>query len=212
MSDQPEQQDHSPHPGYAGPPPTQYPPAPQPVDPYPPGGQPWGYPPGYPMGYPAMPYPGFGPVAPGERRPGTITAAAVLGYVNAGLLILMGIVLFSTSSIVDGLNRYDDYAHDGLSGEFRLDAILNLLAAGLLIGGGVAMTSQTAVGRIIYSVGAAITVGESTYWIARWGSEGGGTYINFWALLYAAMAIVGVCLAWFGGGSAWLHRAPARTS
>lgn len=212
MSDQPGHQDQPPPSGYAGPPPTGYPPIPQPIDPYPPGGQVWGYPPPYPMGYPAMPYPGFAPTAPADRRPGTTTAAAVLGYVDAGFLIVMGIVLFSTSSIVDGLNRYDHYNHEGLSGEFRLDAILNLLAAGLLIGGAVAMTSRTAIGRIIYTVGVALTVGESIYWIARWGSEGGGTYINFWALLYAAVAIVGVCLAWFGGGSAWLNRAPSVTS
>ncbi len=200
--------------GYAGPPQTGYGQPQQPVDPYAAGQQPgWGYQPQYPMAYPAAVYqPGYGQVPPGERRPGTLTAAAVLGYINAGFLIVMGVALFSTTSIIDNLNRYDSYSHSRLSTEFAIDAVLNLVAAGLLIGGAVAMTNRTVIGRLLYSVGATIVIGESIYWVARWGSKDGGGYLDFYALLFAAIAIIGLALAWVNGATNWLNRASAEHS
>lgn len=219
MSDQPP-------PGYAGPPPTGYGPPSQPGDPYAGGPYPggpypdnrapgWGYPPPYPTGYGApmvAAYPGYAPIPPGERRPGTLTASAVLGYVNAGFLILMSVVLFSTNSIIDNLNRYDYYDHSNLSTEFAIDAFLNLIAAGLLIAGAISMTNRTALGRLLYSVGAVLVLAESVYWLARWARKDGGSYLTPYPLMFIAVAVVGLSLAWVGGATAWFNRAAARTS
>lgn len=227
--------------GYAGPPPTGYGQHPQPVDPYtgepysgdpytggaypggtyangpyggsqPPGWPGWGPPPPYPTGYVVPMYGGaYAPTPPGDRRPGTLIASAVLGYVNAGFLILMGFVLLTTSSIVHDLNRYN-YNSSGLSGEFSLDAVLNMVAAGLLIGGAAVMTNRRVSGRTLYSAGTAIVLAESIYWMARWGTKNGQGYLNFYALMFAATALVGLGLAWFGGATNWFQRASPRAT
>lgn len=196
--------------GYTGPPPTGYIP-PEPVDPYA-GGQvqSWGYPPPYPPPGYGMSMPGYpgGPVDP-DRRPGTVTASAVLGYVNAGFLILMSVVLFSTNSIIDDLSRYSD-VRNSVRGEFAADAFINLIAAGLLIAGGISMANRSALGRRFYSVGVVVVLAESVYWLARWVSKAGGSYLTPYPIMFLAVAIVGLSLAWFGAATPWLGAAPGR--
>jgi U5 snRNP spliceosome subunit len=176
---------------------------------YPPPG--YGYPPPPGYGYPpppgyGYPPPGFGDtvVPPDERRPGTLLASAVLGYVNAGLLILAGILLFDGASLVHDIDQQSGLSHDSVTTELVLDGFANLIAAGLLIAGSVLMTGGRPPGRAVYSVGGGIVIVESIYWMARWADE--LPYLIVYALLFAALAVVGLALAWTAGGTAWLRR------
>lgn len=181
-----------------------------PYQPPPPGNAyPQGPPPGYP-GYGYGPPPGYAPPPgyggpPGEPRPGTLTAAAVLGYVCAGLLILAGILLFLGASVVANLDNLSGAYLGDYTFEFSVDGVVNLIAAGLLIGGSVMMAGRNPTGRLLYFVAGGIVVVETIYWLARWASRTDGAVV-FYALLYAALVVVGMSLAATGGGSRWLNR------
>jgi hypothetical protein len=177
------------YPSYGG----QYPPQ-QPMPGYPAPHYP-GYPP--PPGYPGAGYPmgGFGP-----QRPGPAMAAAVLAYVAAGLLIAGGILLFIGASVVNDFSTLTDNGHSLLTAELVLDGILNLIAGGLLIAGAVSFTGGANNGRILLSVGSGIVIALSIYWIAR--TSGSATV---WALIFAALVIVALSMAWTGTSSAWLR-------
>lgn len=156
-------------------------------------------PPPAPYGYPGYRY-GYPPPAP--PRPSAVTASAVLGFVAAGLLVLAGIMLFSGASALSSLHNVANSAR--YTAELALDGFLNLLAAGLLIGGGTVMFSRRMHGRALYSVGAAIVVVESIYWIARWG--GTVRACVMYALVFGLLVVIGSWLAWTRGARGWLIR------
>ena len=106
---------------------------------YPMPGYPMGS--GYPMGYPA-PYPGYA-TDPRDVRPGVAMAAAVLAYVNAGLLILAGGLLLLGASIVSDVEDASN-SHTNYGVEIALDGTANLIAGALLIAGGVMITGRKA--------------------------------------------------------------------
>jgi hypothetical protein len=188
--------------GYAGPPPTAaHDPGTPPLPTYP-----------YPTGYPnpdlgryqaGYGYPGADSIA---RRPGTTTAAAVLGYVSGGLLVIAAMVVFTGASLVSGIDAAAVGVDlDRITAELSFDGFVNLLAAGLFIAGAVVMSMRRTSGRAMYSVAAVIVVIESVYWVSRWGplvQDAGG--MAFYALLYGALAVVGTALAWTRDGTAWL--------
>lgn len=182
-------------------------PALPPVPAYPPPGQypaPYAgqYPqyPQYPQyaqypGYPPMPYAGYPPPYR-PSRPGVATAANVLCFVAAGLLIAAGLLLFFGASIV---SSFDDTSV--VTAELVLDGIINMVAAGLLIAGAVSFGGRRPGGRVMLSVGCGIVLGEAVYWIAR-GHQGG--YV-FWALVFSALVIVSLSLAWSSSSNQWIR-------
>jgi hypothetical protein len=203
------QQPQSQHPQYLGPPPTA---------PHDPGSAPQAYANPYanpnPYGYPyPTPY-GYPAVQPGQQRPGTLTAAAVLGYVNAGLLLIAGLLLFAGASLVNSLDEASDSVDaNDFTAELTFDGFLNLLAGGLLIAGAVIMSGRRSNGRVLFSVGAAIVIIEAVYWLGRWGSRVDDVSgVVIYALLFGSLAVVGSALAWTRDGSGWLRSAPARPS
>jgi hypothetical protein len=197
--------------GYTGPPPTAN------HDPglYPQPGGPYAYPylpqPGYgpPPGY-GYPAPGYGYPPPGDRRPGPLTAAAVLGYINAGLLILAAMILFSGASLISDLSDQDSTLDPGsITAELTFDGFLNLFAGGLLIAGAVLMSTRRAAGRTLYSAGGAIVLIEVIYWLVRWGDlvQNVSDLVPY-VLLFTALAVIGLSLAWTAQGTRWLRVNP----
>lgn len=210
-------------PGYHGPPaPEQYPGGQEPQYPsgqypggqhppgqsqYPPGQypQPYGYP--QPYAYP-MPYTG----APsGPQRPGLVVAAAVLGYVNAGLLILAGALLLFGASIANDIQRASGTGTD-YGTEFALDGFANLVAAGLLIGGAVMFVGRKSTGRILFTVGNAIVVAAAIYWVVRFhGDHVDRAGYIIYALLFGALAVLPLAFSFAGGVNGWLAGKGAAT-
>ncbi len=176
--------------------------------PLPPGPPPPGYypapgypPPGYPVppGYPG--YPGYGPAR--AQRPSGVVGAAVLAYVTAGLLIVAGLLLLLGASVVDSLDRLAGN-HTLLTAELAIDGVINLVAGGLLIAGAVGFSGGSSTARVVLSVGSGIVIGESVYWLIR--SDGGSVV---WSLIFCALVIIALSLAWPARVTAWLRVAKA---
>ena len=131
-------------------------------------------------------------------------AAAVLAYVNAGLLILAGaLLLFGASVVSDFENSTGSGSDYGV--EIALDGLLNLVAAGLLIAGAVMFTSGKSTGRLLLTVGCAIVIAESVYWLTRFNSviTNSGTVV--WALLFGVLAVLPLAFAYTGAVTRWIQ-------
>ena len=173
-----------------------------------PGSPPTGYypQPGYPYGPPAYGYPQIYQPA-GAQRPGTATTASVLAFVNGGLLIAAALLLFAGASVISDLGSATQTDTTFTTTEFRLDALINLLAAGLLIAGGVALAGRKSTGRTMIAVGSVIVVAAAIYWMTRF--DAFSTTV-FYGLLFAALSVLSIAMAFTGSTKAWLHgKAPA---
>ncbi|HET6877798.1 MAG TPA: hypothetical protein VFH38_09740, partial [Jatrophihabitans sp.] len=126
---------------YQGPPPTgaHRPPPQSPPPGWSDGYPPYGPYPGYPPPYGTSPY-GVG--FPADTRPGNALAAAVLGYVSGGLLIIAGMLLLFASSLIANFDNYEGISHGQYIGELTVNGVGNLVAAGLLIAGGISLSSR----------------------------------------------------------------------
>jgi len=142
----------------------------------------------------------------GPQRPGQIMAAAVLGYITAGLLILAGLLLLIGATVVNDISDSLDGNDHGLTAEFVFDGLGNLVAAGLLIAGGSLLTTGKPGGRIWIALGTAIVSAFSIYWIIRTQWNG----VIGWGIVFTAMPIIAVCLAFSGPVTDWLARQPRR--
>uniref|UniRef100_UPI0035CBBFE5 hypothetical protein n=1 Tax=uncultured Jatrophihabitans sp. TaxID=1610747 RepID=UPI0035CBBFE5 len=180
----------------------------------PPGYAPPGYaPPGYaPPGYGYPPYPsgyagyGYPQPAPGDARPGIATASAVLAFVASGLLILAGLLLFLGGAIASDIeDSVHSSTHIGL--ELGLDGVVNLVAAGLLIAGGVSLVGRNPLGRILLSVGATIVAAAAVYWFVRFDDISSDSW-NFDAGLFLVLTVLTLSFAWAPPVSRWLDRTP----
>lgn len=143
------------------------------------------------------------PAGQPEPRPASVTAAATLGWITAGLLLLAAGLLFFGAAFLHGIEAGSPAATDGYIAEFTFDAIVDVVAAGLLIAGGVGLTSRNATGRLLLSGGAAIVVVEAVYWLARWTSRTDGGVVGY-AVLFAALAAASAGCGWTRPVSRWL--------
>src|SRR6476661_9069052 len=191
-----------------------------PQDPY--GGQPYygqqppAYPPpGYypPQGYPQQGYP-YAPQAYGYpqpyypqqlRRPGTATTSSVLAFVNGGLLIAAAMLLFAGASLISDFGDATQSDTSFTTTEFTLDGLVNLLAAGLLIAGGVMFAGRRTTGRTLIVSGGLIVIAAAIYWMTRF--DGFATTV-FYGLLFTALAVLSIAMSYTATTKAWLTAAP----
>src|SRR5262245_46835170 len=155
------------------------------------GQQPGDYNQGQQPGYGAMPpappeYTG-GPM----QRPGSVTAAAVLAFVQAGLTIICTIVLMIGLAAVSGavgdaesIGGVD--VDEGMLAVLWILAIVGLVGAGLLIWGGAKALSGTA-GQLLV-IAAAVQIVLCIVWLA--GFSGG-----IIAILLVVMPIITLVMA-----------------
>ncbi len=186
-----------------------------PIDPnpvLPPGAIPPGYGlfPGYP-GYPDYPgypgYPGYPPVAgpgAGPTRPPIVLAAAILGYVVAGLLVTAGLLLAAgvslAASLVDDTGPIDAGAVVAL----LLAGAVDLISGTLLLAGGMLLTARRAVGRVLFTVGGAMFVVAGIVWLARVQDSGVLPY----DVVFTVPTVVGLGLVWAAPVTRWLAAPP----
>lgn len=197
----------------------------EPIDPY--GGQPYsgppptGYPQEYTASYPAPGYaqPAYGAYAPGypppgypappplqfrPLRPGVTTAAAVLGFVTAGLLIIGSLFLFSSAQFVHEFGAAWSQDPHAITNELSLDGVVNLCAAALLIPGGVMLTGGKALGQSLVAVGSIVVVCESVYWIIRARSDYAGALV--FAVIFGGLAVAALTTAYAPVTRTWLTK------
>ncbi|MDQ3785815.1 MAG: hypothetical protein M3422_01050, partial [Actinomycetota bacterium] len=133
----------------------------------PPYGQPaQGYPQSPPYGQPAPSYQyGAMPAAPAEYssgpipRPGTVTAAAVLGYVQAGITLIPTVLMLAGAASGDASGAGSEAAVGWLL------IIAQIAGAALLIAGGVQIMGGKS--RTLMVVGAGLELAISLFWIIR---------------------------------------------
>jgi hypothetical protein len=191
---QPAQPDH---PGYQAHPPQPGYPQPGAAGGYQqPGYQPAGYPPpGYPPPGYGYPPPGYPPAKPG--RPGSITAAAVLAFVQGGVVLVSGIFLLAAVS--EFTKRVSGFS--GGEGEAWAVTIAVLLSGVLLVVGGVRLLKGPSG---VVSAGCVVSLAISIYFLIRTEFNGGVVGL---ALGYAVLPIIILCFALGGTARSWAQRA-----
>jgi hypothetical protein len=159
--------------------------------------------PGYPSyGYAPTPPPWSSYGTPPEPRPATATAVAVLAFVLGGFVVLEGFLLLVGASVVQSIQQSLDES-TGVPPSLIFNGILNLAVGGALITGGVSMMNRNPTGRLVLAAADVVAVGQSIYWTAV--SAVGAMAIT---LLHAALAVIGLGLAFTVSTSTWLRTAP----
>ncbi|MFD2092296.1 hypothetical protein [Blastococcus deserti] len=225
-----------PGPPYLGPPPTAQPYPAQPYAGQPPGAQPYpaqpyagqpyagqpyaGQPYATPYGYPA-PYgtAPWGPPPPRRpQRPGPVITAAVLAFVQALVVLIASLYLWFFASIADVAvaeagGVWSPGTVDALATEGTVLAIVQLLSAVALVGGGVwALNTRRRAAWAVLVAALGLQVLLAGYWTVRLlgefdGSDAAGTVLGF-TLFFAVGPLVGLGMLlagpgrrWFGGAS-----------
>jgi hypothetical protein len=143
--------------------------APQGAYPPPPAGQPYGYPP------------------PVTKAPGQAIAAAVLGYVHGGLVMVAAIALFAVRDLFSEL---------GLdTGLVTVLALLNIVLGALFIFGGVRL--NTGKDRNLLVIVSAVSLAYSIFWATQ--------QAQWWAIvLFSVLPIVILAMALNANVTQWL--------
>ncbi len=156
-----------------------------------------GYGPGYPPG--AAPY-GFQPYGYGPRgpvRPGGATAAVVLMFIQAGVVLISTFYVLFFASLAGTASSAGVSEADSYEVEFTVIGILQLVSVGLLIFAGVQLLGGTS--RTLTIVSCAVQLAFVIYWMIRIGSlpdfGDEGTTFFVVPLMYAVLPIVALPLA-----------------
>ncbi|MEO5831953.1 MAG: hypothetical protein ABIR83_01115 [Nakamurella sp.] len=161
----------------------------------PPGYQPHAgggaYPPGaYPPGaYPQEP---TGPV-----KPGVVIGAAVLAFVQGGLLVIAGILTLAGGSALSDLDVRAGRAYTGV---LTVLGLLTLVSAGLLIAGGVAVQQRK---PQLLIAGAGLSLVLSLWWAVQFDARQG-------ALIFVVMPIISLLLVLGSTTRAWIQEQGVR--
>jgi hypothetical protein len=208
---------------YAGPPTTQpyAPPAPPGAGWPPYAGAPYGAPAPYrypaPYGYPALHGQGGYPPAQRPRRPGQVITAAVLAFVQGGVVVLASLYLWFFASLADiALDEVPGASTpttDALATEGRVLAAVGLVSAVLLVAAGVAaLNSRSRRVWVLLVIGHAVQVVLSGYWLVRLlsvfdsvsGSSPEASLAAF-TFFFAAGPLVSLGLVLLGAGRRWFE-------
>jgi hypothetical protein len=199
-----------PGPPYDGPPPT----APAPAAP---GWYPASYPVAY--GYPGQyGHPGpWGPPPRGPQRPGQVITAAVLAFVQAGVVLVASLYVWFFASLLDltvGTPGGVPSARAGaLATEGTVLAVVQLVSAVLLVVAGIRALSSRSRGAWLLMVGAlAVQLVLAAYWAVRLvtlmddmpGPEPSGA-LGAVTIFFAVAPVVGLGMVLVGPGRRWFE-------
>lgn len=133
----------------------------------------------------------------------------MLAFIDAGLLILSGTLLLFGASLAASIAESVGDSTSAYSAEFAFDGVLDLIAAGLLIAGGVNMLGGRQAGRMLLTAGSGIVLVEAIYWPARFPVAAVPSTI-VWDALFSTLAVLVLVFAWVPAVSQWLSRRAAR--
>jgi hypothetical protein len=139
-----------------------------------------------------------------DERPGAVITAAVLSLITAGLLLITGfVVIFAASSLETAETTVENSQRTTL---FVGAGLVNVIAAALLIIGGVALLSRSRAGRSAVVVGTLLCLALGAFWLTEDSSDGG---IVVWLFIFCAPALLAGLLACTARVTSWLGPAPA---
>jgi hypothetical protein len=189
-----------------------------------PGHQPgqYGQPGGYPQsgGYPQAPTYAQGsgglPQAPPDlgggrpvEKPGSVTGAAVLAFIQAGLTLITTGILFIIAAAGTGANNDFDLELGGALAELWIVAFVQLAGIALLIFGAVQLMGGKARGLFISAVGLQIAL--CAYWLITGLTRAGGSESSTGTglsvvipLVFVVMPVIALILALGGAASQWI--------
>ena len=136
-----------------------------------------------------------------DDRPASIPAAGVLAYVDAGLLILAGLLLLVGASAVDSWNNAFGSHDNSITAELAADGLINMVAAGLQIAGAITIAARSERGRLLLTVGGGLCIAAGVYWVLRVYDVG----VVIWAIVFVTLPIVALALAWSAPATDWLR-------
>ncbi len=181
-----------PQPGYSQ---QGYPQAGYPQQGYPQQGYPQtGYPqPGYPQ--PGYPQAGYNLVPAKPPKPGAVKAAAVLAFVQGGIILFAGIGTLSGGA---GLNDLGVRGTGNIGDTLTILGVLALISAGLLIAGGVSAFNKHS---SLLIAGSGLSLVLSVWWMIQFDFF---SAVLIWSLLLAAMPIISVALILGRTAQTWM--------
>ncbi|AZI57277.1 hypothetical protein EH165_02980 [Nakamurella antarctica] len=149
-----------------------------------------GYAPGYQQaGYLHAAYgQQYSPLPPEARKPGVVNGAAVLAFVQAGIIIVAGIVAVSGGS---ALSNLDYRTRNWQDTQLLIMGVLTLVAGGLLIAGGVAAYNKK---FALLLGGAGLSLALSVWWAILVSKMPFASTWLVWVLLLAVMPIISTAL------------------
>lgn len=152
----------------------------------------------------AMAYPGpynYGPPRrSGPPRPGGATAAAVLHFVQGGIVLISSLYLLFVLSVIEAFTETTQT-------EFTAVTVLQLASAGLLIAGGVTLLSGNSL--VLSYVGGAVQLALVLYWAIRLASFTSGELDEVFpsfaimSAFFAVMPIIALSLSATTGVRRW---------
>jgi hypothetical protein len=205
---------------YTGPPSGQ-PPYGQPPYGQPPYAQPlYGQAPYGPPGAYGYPQPWAGAPPRGPRRPGQVTGAAVLSFVQAGLVLFATLYLW----LLVSMGRLESVAIHGpsnggpLVAEGTVLAIVQLLSvAALIAAGALALSRRSRLAWVVVLVASAVQAALAGYWATRLpaligtlDSGASDSGVAVFSVLFAAAPLVALGLVLFRPGRSWFDGTPRR--
>jgi hypothetical protein len=133
--------------------------------------------------------------------------ASVLAFVLGSLVLLDAFLLLMGTSIVHGIEQSLDEA-SALPASWVVNGLLDLVVGAALITGGLLLGNRRPSGRATLAVANVIAVVLSIYWTST--SSGSALPLT---VLHAALALVGLAMAFSTSASAWLrdNARPCRT-
>jgi len=155
-----------------------------------------------PLPYETAPYAPY-PTQPAHDRPSTALAAAVIGWVLAALLFISAALLFFGATFLHDIESSGGYDGGRDVAELFIDGVLDIVAAGLLVSGGVALTSRNRHGRPLLVGGALLVLVLSLYWLVRWSGRLAGATTGY-AVIFGAGALLVAAFSLTPGVTSWL--------
>lgn len=165
--------------------------------------------PGYPPLYlPYGGYPPYGATYPaGPRRPGAVTAAAVLAFVQSGFVLIGGLMTVSGASAMAAFHDVGWTSAGDFRGELALVGIVTLVVGALLIAGGVRIFSGP---PGLLTIGGLLSIALSLYWGIRLSGlvgtsveSAGLRALLVYPVLFVILPIIAVSLAHGSAAKGW---------